>query len=102
MGVMYVVIEVRFITLCPVLNVVICHQSSLTVSWTTKQHAPVIDDELDDEVDVEVADVVFVKRNVVAALKSVILRWTQTKILLTWSWCRGGMCTDSECRKYSY
>jgi hypothetical protein len=74
---MYVVIEVRFITLCPVLKVVICHQSSLTVSCTTKQHPPVIDAELDDEVDVEVADVVFEKLNVVAELKSVIL-WSDT------------------------
>ena len=78
-GVMYVVIEVRFITLCPVLKVVICHQSSLTVSCTTKQHPPVIDAELDDEVDVDVdvVDVVFEKLNVVAELKSVIL-WSDT------------------------
>jgi hypothetical protein len=37
----------------------------------------VIDAELDDEVDVEVADVVFEKLNVVAELKSVIL-WSDT------------------------
>jgi hypothetical protein len=69
-GVINVVIEVKFITADPVLKVVMFHHSSLTVSWTTKQHPPVMD--ADDEEDVEVADVVF-EKNDVAGLKSAIL-----------------------------
>lgn len=72
-GVTKTVIEVKLITACPVLKVVIFHQSSLTVSWTTKQHPPVMDAVDEDEVEVEIADVVFEKWNVVAKLKSVTL-----------------------------
>jgi hypothetical protein len=115
------VIEVKFITLCPVLKVVNCHQSSLIVSWTTKQHPPVMDAVEDDDVDVEVpdvdppvvdgkededvepgvADVEFEKLNIAAVLKSVILR-TQTNASLTSSWCRGSICTNSKSGKSSY
>jgi len=67
---MRTVIEVRLITACPVLIVVIFHHSSLTVSCTTKQHPPVMDAVDEDEDEVEVEDgygyVVFEKKNLVA------------------------------------